>query len=171
MKDPGIRASKLARPLRAWLLSALFLGLVGVGNHIAAQTQDGDHRQYTTFGAPSKLQGNPLNLSEALQPANLNKPIRAEAKVTEVCQNKGCWMILTDDERFVRVTFKDYGFFVPKDLAGKTVIVEGIISEKILPQAQARHWAQDAGKSQAEVEKIVGDRKEWTMVAETVLVP
>jgi hypothetical protein len=71
----------------------------------------------------------------------------------------------------VRVTFKDYGFFVPKDMSGRTVIVEGVISEKVLSQDLARHYAEDAGKSQEEIEKIVGDQKEYTMIAETVLVP
>jgi hypothetical protein len=127
--------------------------------------------EYKTYGAPARLAGEPMELSKATQPANLNKPIRVSAKVEEVCQNKGCWMILTDGTRDVRVTFKDYGFFVPKDIAGKTVIVEGIMSEKILPQERARHYAEDAGKSQAEIEKIVGDQKELAMVAETVLIP
>lgn len=160
--------------LRCWSIGVLNIVLLwglGVVVDVAAQSQHQGDSSYTTYGAPSKLKGQPLPLSEALQPANLNKPIRTEAKVTEVCQNEGCWMILTDGQRFVRVTFKDHGFFVPKDLAGKTVIVEGVISERIISERQARHWAEDAGKSPAEVEKIVGDQKEWMMVAETVLVP
>src|SRR5688572_31135707 len=46
--------------------------------------------------------------------------------VNEVCQKKGCWMIMKlnngDD---MRVTFKDYKIFVPKDLSGKEVILDG----------------------------------------------
>lgn len=41
-------------------------------------------------------------------------------EIKEVCQAKGCWMkvqLESNDEVFVR--FKDYGFFVPKDAAGK----------------------------------------------------
>ena len=40
-----------------------------------------------------------------------------EATIDEVCQMKGCWMTLESDQK-VRVTFKDYGFFVPKDAGG-----------------------------------------------------
>ena len=40
--------------------------------------------------------------------------------VKEVCQEKGCWMTMTlDNGDEMRVTFKDYKIFVPKDLGGK----------------------------------------------------
>jgi hypothetical protein len=133
--------------------------------------QEKTNADYKTFGAPSHLSGAPLALADALQPANLNKPVRVQATVEEVCQMKGCWIVLTDGSRDVRVTFKDYGFFVPKDLAGKTVIAEGVIAEKTISEKTARHYAEDAGKSQDEINKIVGDQKGLAMVAETVLIP
>ena len=55
---------------------------------------------------------------------SINSKIIAE--VHEVCQAKGCWMRLNlDDENEVMVKFKDYGFFVPKDITGKKVIING----------------------------------------------
>lgn len=52
--------------------------------------------------------------------------IKIEGKVKSVCQAKGCWMrITTDDKQEVFVKFKDYGFFVPMDLAGKSVVLQG----------------------------------------------
>ncbi|MEJ2113962.1 MAG: DUF4920 domain-containing protein, partial [Flavobacteriaceae bacterium] len=48
------------------------------------------------------------------------------ATVNEVCQAKGCWMTLNmDDGNEIMVKFKDYGFFVPKDISGKVVIIQG----------------------------------------------
>ena len=39
------------------------------------------------------------------------------ATVIDVCQAKGCWMKLNlENGEEVMVTFKDYGFFVPKTL-------------------------------------------------------
>src|SRR5690606_26959928 len=46
-------------------------------------------------------------------------------KVIEVCKKKGCWMKLDlNQDLDVMVQFKDYGFFVPKDIIGKEVILE-----------------------------------------------
>src|SRR5262245_4436619 len=44
-----------------------------------------------------------------------------EGEVNEVCLRKGCWMTLAAGERELRVTFQDYGFFVPTDCAGAAV--------------------------------------------------
>lgn len=72
------------------------------------------------------------------------------ATIDEVCQMKGCWMTLkTADGVPVRVTFKDYGFFVPKDAAGKKVIVQGVVSQQEMDRATAEHYAEDAGKELA----------------------
>jgi len=48
------------------------------------------------------------------------------AKVDAVCKSKGCWMKLNlEDGNQVMVKFKDYGFFVPKDIEGKEVVING----------------------------------------------
>ena len=78
-----------------------------------------------------------------------------EGPVEEVCQAKGCWMQVdvgaTDP---VMVKFKDYGFFVPKDLGGKRVVVNGVafVSETSVEEQQ--HYAKDAGKTEAEIAAI-----------------
>jgi hypothetical protein len=40
----------------------------------------------------------------------------------------------------VRVTFKDYGFFVPVDSAGASARVEGVVQVKELSEATAKHY-------------------------------
>lgn len=106
-----------------------------------------------------------LSLSRAVSEKKFNAPIAVTAMVKEVCQAKGCWMILIDGKTKVRVTFKDYGFFMPKDLAGKRIVAEGVLSEDILTEADARHYAEDAGKSKKEIEKIKGDQHELAFEA------
>ncbi|MEM6643790.1 MAG: DUF4920 domain-containing protein [Bacteroidota bacterium] len=65
----------------------------------------------------------------------------------DVCQKKGCWMTLKNEaNQTIRVTFKDYGFFVPVDISGKEVIVEGLAQVEVIPEADARHYAEDAGQ-------------------------
>ncbi|MBK6290516.1 MAG: DUF4920 domain-containing protein [Ignavibacteria bacterium] len=111
-----------------------------------------------------------LSLSRAVTEKKFNAPIAVTAMVKEVCQKKGCWMILADGTTKVRVTFKDYSFFMPKDLAGKRIVAEGMLKEDVLSEADARHYAEDAGKSKKEIEKIKGDQQELTFEATGVRV-
>lgn len=80
------------------------------------------------------------------------------AKVADVCQAKGCWMNIVDptgtsaEEIFVQ--FQDYGFFMPKDIAGQEVIVEGKAYKQETTVEELRHYAEDAGKSAEEIAAI-----------------
>jgi tRNA (Thr-GGU) A37 N-methylase len=67
------------------------------------------------------------------------------------------------------VHFKDYGFFVPKDCSGKKLVMEGIAFIDVTPVSQLKHYAEDAGKSKEEIEKITEDEKELTFEASGVL--
>lgn len=92
--------------------------------------------------------------------------LKVEGVIEEVCQMKGCWMTLKNEAGLaVRVTFKDYGFFVPKDIHGKHVIIEGEALMEIIDEAQARHYAQDGG-----VEYEESMRNSISFVAHGVLV-
>jgi hypothetical protein len=70
------------------------------------------------------------------------KTVTVEAKVRKACEKKGCWMELAGAEKGpgIRVTFKDYGFFVPLDSAGSTAKVEGIVKVTELAEARAKHY-------------------------------
>lgn len=91
--------------------------------------------------------------------------------VNEVCKKKGCWMIMKlnngDD---MRVTFKDYKIFVPKDLAGKEVILEGFAFTDTTSVEDQRHYARDGGRSAAEIAKITTPKKELSFEAKGVVV-
>jgi hypothetical protein len=52
------------------------------------------------------------------------------------------------------VTFKDYGFFVPFESAGKTAIMKGFAYYDTVSVEMLRHYAEDAGKSKEEIEAI-----------------
>ena len=70
----------------------------------------------------------------------------------------------------VMVKFKDYGFFMPKDIVGKDVVLDGEATVKETSVKQLKHYAQDAGKSKEEIEKIKTSKKEIIFVAKGVLV-
>ncbi len=97
----------------------------------------------------SKLSGaQPVELSKLMaSPADFEgKTVTVEAKVRKACEKKGCWMELTGVDPKgpgIRVTFKDYGFFVPLDSAGSTAKVEGLVKVAELPDARAKHYEEE----------------------------
>ena len=99
----------------------------------------------------------------------MNMTIRG--KVNEVCAKKGCWLVMKlsngDD---MRVTFKDYKIFVPKDLAGKEVILDGFAFTDTTTVEKQRHYAEDAGKSATEIAKIKTAKKDLAFEAKGVVV-
>lgn len=96
---------------------------------------------------------------------------KVSGKVTEVCQEKGCWMKLEKPNgENLMVKFKDYGFFMPKDIVGREVVLEGEAVTKEVSVKQMRHYAEDAGKSKEEIEKIKAPKKETQFIAKGVLV-
>jgi hypothetical protein len=89
--------------------------------------------------------------------------------IKEVCSKKGCWMTMhLPDNKEMRITFKDYGFFVPKNAQNYPVIIEGIASKKLIDVETLRHYAEDAGSSVEEIENIVGPKEEYEFVATAV---
>ena len=91
-------------------------------------------------------------------------------KVNEVCQAKGCWMkVDLEDGNQVMVKFKDYGFFMPKNIAGEEVILNGKAFVSEVPVEELRHYAEDAGKSAEEIAAITESKKTYSFEADGVL--
>jgi hypothetical protein len=81
--------------------------------------------------------------------------MKVEGKIVSVCKKKGCWMELElPNEQSLHVTFKDYGFFVPKDASGKMVVMQGVAMHDTTSVEMLKHLAEDDGKSKEEIEKI-----------------
>jgi len=96
---------------------------------------------------------------------------KVKGKVVSVCLEKGCWMkVARDNGEPVMVKFKDYGFFMPKDIVGKEVVLDGEATVKETSVKQLKHYASDAGKSKEEIEKIKEPKREIIFVAKGVLV-
>lgn len=97
--------------------------------------------------------------------------VKITGKINEVCKVKGCWMTADlGNGKSMRVTFKDYGFFVPKDAGGKTFWAEGEAKTKTTSVEMLKHYAEDAGKSKEEIEAIKEPKKELVFVAKGVIV-
>jgi hypothetical protein len=96
---------------------------------------------------------------------------KVTGKVVSVCLEKGCWMkVERADGEAMMVKFKDYGFFMPKNIVGKEVVLDGEAAMKETSVKQLKHYAEDAGKPKEEIEKIKAPKKELIFTASGVLV-
>lgn len=119
-------------------------------------------------------------VKKAISVSNLNKKLTKEAKVeniavkgtvTEVCPKKGCWVKLKSDEgKDFFVKMKDYAFFVPEALVGKTVVMEGNAESKTTSVNELKHYAEDAKKSQEEIDAIKEPKTETRFLASAIKV-
>ena len=97
-------------------------------------------------------------------------PATVRGTVSGVCQAKGCWMTITQaDGEEMMVKFKDYGFFVPKDITGREVIMHGKAFYQVTPVDELRHYAEDAGKSPEEIAAITEPKRELSFLADGVI--
>ena len=126
------------------------------------------------FGAPITAK-NAITYDELVK--KMEKADSLNTKVTgtvsAVCQKKGCWMTMVSDkpgQPEMRVTFKDYAFFMPKDISGKKVVIDGYSLVETTSVDDLRHYAQDAGKSKEEITKITQPKRELTFEAAGVII-
>ncbi len=96
---------------------------------------------------------------------------KVKGKVITSCATKGCWLTMElPDKTKMQVKFKDYGFFVPTAISGKTVVIEGEARQKTVSVNELRHYAEDAKKSKTEIDAITQPEKQVKFVANGVLV-
>lgn len=91
------------------------------------------------------------------------QPILVRGRVSDVCQRKGCWLMLSDGDAQVRVHFKDYGFFVPTDSTGDEVFVEGLVTVETLSENAARHYQSESRRGNPD--RVDGPRREVVFTA------
>jgi hypothetical protein len=127
-----------------------------------------------TFGAP--LGAAPRKELDALlkYPGKVaDAPISVEGYVRRACSKKGCWMELATSKDpgapACRVTFKDYGFFVPTDAAGASARLEGTVflrrvEKKLVEhlEAEGATFASKAEDGTADEVRIVATGVELT---------
>lgn len=96
--------------------------------------------------------------------------LTVSGKVISSCPKKGCWMKLeVANGEPVMVQFKDYGFFVPTDLKAGDVTIKGIAKKEITSVEMLKHYAEDAGKPQEEIDKITEPKENIKFVADGVI--
>ena len=169
--------------LKKLLFAGTFAALLFSCNSESAPAEEAT-TETTATEAPAEPQtfGEAITADGAISYQDLSSKMETEAAdslavkftgtVQEVCQAKGCWMTIASDDpdaEPIMVRFKDYGFFMPKDIAGRKVIMDGYAFVEETPVDELRHYAEDAGKSQEEIEAITEPKKETKFLASGVL--
>ena len=68
------------------------------------------------------------------------------------------------------VRFKDYGFFMSRDIVGKQVIVNGVAFIEDSSVEDQRHFAYDGGISEKEIALITKVKKTYAFEADGVII-
>ena len=137
-----------------------------------AQPPTGDANPGDVYGAKlSAKKAKPF----AVVAANLegNEPVKTKVigKIVDVCSKKGCWATveLANGETAM-IKMKDYGFFLPTAVKGKMVVLDGEMQKVVTPVAELKHFAEDAKKSQAEIDAITQPKEEISFTAKGIKV-
>lgn len=146
------------------LFSAVFLAALSFAQ---AQPPKGPASIGSTYGAGTSADGAiPIAELPAKLAKNDSLQTKIVAKVLDVCPKKGCWMKLqVNDSTTAFVKMKNYGFFVPLDMIGKTIVLEGEAKVKVTSVDELRHYAEDAKKPQSEIDAITTPKKEIRLTA------
>lgn len=143
-------------------------------NNSSSEEDSQSQVSYATYGDEIKPDDfkNDYKLDLLLNDQDSVDNVKIEATIEKTCKMKGCWMkVTTPDGNSMRVTFKDYGFFVPKEgQEGKSAIIQGQLKQTETSIETLRHMAQDEGKPQEEIDKITAPKTEYKFVATGVLI-
>ena len=117
----------------------------------AASKPPGPSAVAKAFGAPI-APGPELALAEVLSSPERfrDQTVTVEGQVRSACTRRGCWMELAQasDPKLpgCRVTFKDYGFFVPTDSAGSRAKVQGTLAVNTVSPERVAHLESEGGQ-------------------------
>ena len=126
------------------------------------------------FGAPISPNG-AITMTQLPSKIKGNQEVKLKVKgeVESVCEVKGCWMRIKQanaDKDGMLVRFKDYGFFVPMDIHGKTAIMEGEAKMDTTSVEELRHYAEDEGLSKEEIAQITEPEVDVVFMADGVII-
>ena len=164
--------------MKRTLLVGVSALLIACGQSTSTQMAPEATTETAATATPEQFFGDKITAEGAVSINELNDlmgdktelTVKLEAPVEAVCQKKGCWMDLkTASGEPVRVTFKDYAFFMPKDASGRTAVVDGIAKVEETSVADLQEYAKDAGKTNEEIAAIKKPKRELVFEASGVI--
>jgi len=160
---------RLARLLLCLALAPAALAAAGDEGTVRLSEPVTVTEDYEEFGAPVVSAESAIPLDELVGAGEeyLGREITLTTRIARVCRKKGCFFIARDGNAVARITFKDYGFFIPTDSAGKEVLLNGTFERRDLTEAQAKHYRKDLGEAPG----AAAGGSEYHIVATAVRIP
>ncbi len=151
------------------LVVACFFALAGIAQPPNVPAESG-----SAFGA-SFSPKSPITVEQmatTLQAKTDDKKmeVTVQGVVVEVCTREGCWLKIKSPNGNMLVKMKDHAFLVPLAINGQEIIIHGIAEQKTTSVQMLRHYAEDAGKSADEIQKITEPKTEITIDADGLVV-
>lgn len=167
--------------LPALLVVALLLAGCQPGADEVQDEQHSDRRadvSYVSYGDEISEDEPALAVADVASDAAAfhGSPVRVEGEIVQVCRQQGCWLSLDNpmgEPLRVHVAKDDAGEYlwtVPTDLGRHMAIVEGTIFTDTLSVDDRRHYAEDGGATQEEIDAITEDRPSAYITATGILV-
>lgn len=138
---------------------------------LIAQPPKGSANAGMTFGEKTSIEG-AIKLTDLAEKLGNEKKmdVVVEAEVAEVCAAEGCWLKVKADGKTIMVKMKDHKFLVPLDMKGKTIAIRGTAENKVTSVEMLKHYAEDAKKSQQEIDAIKEPKQEIIIQATGIYV-
>ena len=134
-------------------------------------SQSGSFSEPLNFFGEKISTDNVIDYDTFIENSKIVSKSKIEGTILSSCPKKGCWMQVKIDSDTIQVTFKDYGFFVPKTgLENKKTILEGYPKQDTISIKMLKHYAEDAGKSQKEIDKITKPEYKISFIADGVII-
>ena len=134
-------------------------------------SQSGSFSEPLNFYGEKISTDNVIDYDTFIENSKIVSKSKIEGTILSSCPKKGCWMQVKIDSDTIQVTFKDYGFFVPKTgLENKKTILEGYPKQDTISIKMLKHFAEDAGKSQKEIDKITKPEYKISFIADGVII-
>jgi len=156
-----------------WIVLIAFMGCKNVPTNESLTNNTAHSTLVKSYGADITETGYvSLETAQQMLEGVDSLPLKLMGIVQEVCQVKGCWMNVVSESGKgipVFVKFKDYGFFMPKNSAGKKVLMDGFIFKETTPVDELRHYAEDRGATKDEIALITQPKEELKFLAHGVL--
>lgn len=115
-----------------------------------------------SYGQPMP-EGDAMPVTELLAHAehHTGHSMKFSGRITQVCQAKGCWVMLDAGGTGIRVK-TGHEFFLPKDASG-TAVVFGELKPVELSAEQAQHYSEESGGG-------IDAGREWQILATSIVI-
>lgn len=122
---------------------------------------------WTHYGNDFTLKDSPVTHTAFLSdPGKYDgQTIMVEGPIADVCQKAGCWLVLADGDKSIRVRTKAHRFLVAKDSTGQTARIEGLVKSTKVDAKRVAHYESESVNKEIIPEKQATSDQVFELIA------